>query len=221
MKLSGLITISPDQTELLRETADMMGESFMEENWFITWLSALDSIGTSYERKLELIRAVFLDDLSVHTPYQGVYVLEDKTAACGGYLYSDLQGHTHSELENKSGEALTAIATKEELDLLAEQNKKMEAISDFDWARKHANEQDHIYFYAWAVDKNARGTHALTRLLTPFFAKADNEGLNCYLECYADRLQSMYEHLGFELLDTLHDPQFDVYERRMVRYPKN
>ena len=220
MKLPGLITISSHQTELLRETANMMGESFMEENWFITWLSALDALGTTFERKLELIRAVFFDDLSVHAPYQGAYVLEDKTAACGGYLYSDMQGHTHSELEAKSGDALRAIATKEELELLDSQNKKMEAISQFDWAREHAKEQEHIYFYAWAVDKSARGTHALTRLLKPFFTKADSEQINCYLECYADHLQSMYEHLGFELLDTLHDPQFEVYERRMVRYPQ-
>lgn len=221
MKLPGLITVSPDQTDLLKETADMMGESFMEENWFITWLSALDAINTPYERKLELIRAVFLDDLSVHAPYQGVYVLEDKAAACGGYLYSDLQGHTHSELDTKAGTTLLSIATQEELDLLEQQDAKMEAISDFDWARVHAKENDHIYFFAWAVDKNARRTHALTRLVTPFFEKADSEGLNCYLECYADHLQAMYEHLGFEVIDVLSDPQFEVTERRMVRYPRH
>ena len=115
MKLPGLITVSPDQTDLLKETADMMGESFMEENWFITWLSALDAINTPYERKLELIRAVFLDDLSVHAPYQGVYVLEDKSAACGGYLYSDLQGHTHSELDTKAGKHFYQLLPKKNL----------------------------------------------------------------------------------------------------------
>ena len=95
----------------------------------------------------------------------------------------------------------------------------MEPISQFDWARELEQERDHIYFYMWAVDKNARGKGSLRRLITPFFDYADEHGLNCYLECYSDRLQSMYEHLGFELIDVLSDPAFDVTERRMVRRP--
>ena len=73
MNLPGLITITPDQKDLLKKTADMMGTSFLEENWFITWLSALDQLGTTQQRKEELMHAVFLDDLSAHAPYQGVY----------------------------------------------------------------------------------------------------------------------------------------------------
>ena len=217
MNLPGLITISPDQTDLLKKTAEMMGTSFLEENWFIAWLSALDQLGVTQERKEELMHAVFLDDLSVHAPYQGVYALPDISAATGAYLYSELQGTTHSELEEKTGANLELVATAEELALLEKQAERMLPISDFDWARKLENEQDHIYFYAWAVDPSARGTGALRKLLDPFFAYADEHGLNCYLECYADRLQHMYEHLGFELYDELHSPDFDVYERRMIR----
>ena len=219
MNLPGLITITPDQKDLLKKTADMIGTSFLEENWFITWLSALDQLGTTQQRKEELMHAVFLDDLSAHAPYQGVYALPDISAATGAYLYSELQGTTHSELEEKADAHLAAVASAEELALLEKQAEKMLPISDFDWARKRENEQDHIYFYAWAVDPHARGTGALHRILTPFFEFADKHGLNCYLECYADRLQHMYEHLGFELLDELRSPDFEVYERRMIRKP--
>ena len=217
MNLPGIITITPDQKELLSRVATMMGTSFMEENWFITWLSALDELGATVQRKEELMHAVFLDDLEVHAPYQGVYALPDISAATGAYRYSDLKGTTHSALEAKTGTHLQQVATAEELELLNTQAEKMLPISDFDWARTVENEQDHIYFYAWAVDPEARGTGALRRLLDPFFAYADEQGLNCYLECYADRLQHMYEHLGFELFDELHAPGFEVYERRMIR----
>lgn len=220
MNLPGLVTINPDQSDLLRKAANMMGTSFMEEMWFVTWLSVLDSIGVTEARKEELLHAVFLDDLTVHAPYQGVYALPDMSAATGGYLYSELEGKTHSELEAKSGTYFLETVTPQELSLLDAQAKKMEPISVFDWARELEHDQDHIYFYAWAVDPLARGTGALKRLLLPIFTYADDHGLNCYLECYSDRLQQMYEHIGFELIDELHSPDFEVYERRMVRHPK-
>ena len=206
MELPELIRIQPNQTDLLRKAAKMMGTSFMEEMWFITWLSALDEIGTSESRKEELLHAVFMDDLTSHAPYQGVYALPDLSAVTGGYLYSDLDGMTHSAIEEQSGKYFLETATEEELEL--------------DWARVLEQENDHIYFYAWAVDPQARGTGALRKLLTPIFKYADEHNLNCYLDCYADRLQRMYEHLGFELIDELHSPDFEVYERRMIRRPR-
>lgn len=220
MELPGLIRIQSNQTDLLRKAAKMMGTSFMEEMWFITWLSALDKIGTSESRKEELMHAVFMDDLTSHAPYQGVYALPDLSAVTGGYLYSDLDGMTHSAIEEQSGKYFLETATKEELELLDAQAQKMEAISEFDWARVLEQDNDHIYFYAWAVDPQARGTGALRKLLTPIFKYADEYNLNCYLDCYADRLQHMYEHLGFELIDELHSPDFEVYERRMIRRPQ-
>ena len=217
MNIPGLVTIKPNQEQLLRDVAVMMGTSFLEENWFITWLSALDALETTKQRKEELMHAVFLDDLEVHAPFEGVYALPDLTAATGAYRFSELKGTTHSELEEQTGKHLTEVATDEELRLLDEQARKMEPISQFDWARHLEKGNDHIYFYAWAVDPSARGTGALRKLLDPLFAFADDHGLNCYLECYADRVQHMYEHLGFELIDELYAPGFEVYERRMVR----
>ena len=36
MNIPGLVTIRPNQEQLLRDVAVMMGTSFLEENWFIT-----------------------------------------------------------------------------------------------------------------------------------------------------------------------------------------
>lgn len=217
MNLEGIVTIRPDQHDLLKRAATMMGTSFLEEMWFTTWLSALDSIGATRARKEELMHAVFMDDLVAHAPYQGVYALPDMAAATGAYRYSELNGMTHSDIEAQEGAFLQDVATPQELALLDKQGAKMEPISEFDWARVFEDDRDHIYFYAWAVDPGARGTGALRRLLEPFFAFADDNHLNCYLDCYADHLQRMYEHLGFELIDELRSPKFEVYERRMVR----
>ena len=41
-----------------------------------------------------------------------------------------------------------------------------------------------------------------------------------FLECYADRLVSLYEHVGFEVFRVFEDPAFDVKQVCMVRHPK-
>ena len=218
MQLPGLIAISPDDTATLKRLADMMGESFMEEMWFETWLEGLDALGTSEARKLEIMQAYFLDDLSEMAQRQGVYALEDLTAATGGYLASEYRAvSVDADDESHCGQ-VERMLTPEEFQALDAQEKKMHAISDFDWHLSWPREtDDYIYFASWAVDKNARGTHALSRLLAPILAFADENGLDCYLECYAGRLQRLYEHYGFRVVRELHDEQFPVYERCMIR----
>lgn len=217
MHIPGLITVTSDTPDALEHAIDIIGTSFMEEPWFATWLAALDELGTTEQRKQELLRATIADDLAAHVPYEGVYLLEDGAAATGAYRHSELRGTTHAALEDGHAPAFDAIATPEEKRVLAARTEAMAPISDFDWSRKLEDGADHIYFYAWAVDPAARGTGALRRLLEPFFAYADEKQLNCYLECYSDRLQSMYEHFGFELIDVLSAEGFDITERRMVR----
>ena len=218
MQLPGLITVSSDDGATLEHLANMMGESFLEEMWFDTWLAALDDLGTGRERKLAIMQAYFLDELSVLSQHGAVYALEDLTAATGGYLASELGQAGQEHLETMRYERMEALLAEEEGRLLDEREQAMYAISDFDWHRAWPREgDDYIYFSSWAVDKNARGTHALSRLLAPILAFADANGLDCYLECYADRLQSMYEHFGFRVVRELHDDGFPVYERCMMR----
>lgn len=224
MHIPGLITVKPEQKDLIASLAVMVGMSFLEEGWFDTWLAALDDDYPAgderlRERKRAIVQASFLDEFTVFAPLEGVYALPDSTAAAGAYRFSELGGLTLTDMERQAEEqgSLAALLTPREGRLLDERNEAMAAISSFDWAREHAQGRDHINFFAWAVHPEARGTGALSRLVKPIFAYADAKGLDCYLECYSDRLQSMYEHLGFELVDELHDEAFLVYERRMVR----
>lgn len=60
----------------------------------------------------------------------------------------------------------------------------------------------------------------MRRMVDPFFRYADERGLEMFLDCYSDNLQSLYEHLGFEVIDVLSDPCFPISERRMVRRPR-
>ena len=66
MNLPGLITIRPDQSDLLAKAAQIIGDSFIEEPWSAVWVSALDKFGADTARKQEILRASLLDELTAH-----------------------------------------------------------------------------------------------------------------------------------------------------------
>lgn len=230
MHLPGIVEITPDQPELIERAARVMGTSFLEENWFITWLSALDALGADRARKEAVMHAYFQGCLEAHAPRHAVWATEDFAGVAGGYLASEFGADaTHVELEANAYTAyLPALLTEAEGRALEEADRALQPVSDFSWAAGHAREEskagvrstdDHIYFYAWAVDPEKRGSGAFRRLITPFFDYADEHDVNVYLECYSDKLQSLYEHVGFELVRTLEAPGVAISERCMVRRP--
>ena len=86
MQLPGIIEITPDQSDLLTKAAKILGTSFLEELWFATWLSALDSLGADRARKEAIMHAYFQTELELHAPYHAVYATDDLAAVAGGYL---------------------------------------------------------------------------------------------------------------------------------------
>ncbi len=217
MIVPGLVTVAEDAPADLERAVDIVGGGFMEEQWFACWLAALDALGATEGRKRELLRAAIADSFGAHVPYQGVYLLDDGSVAMGMVRASELSGRTHEELEAASSSELDAAATPEERAALEARAQAMAPASDFGWSSAHAQGRDHIYAYALAVSPDARGTGALRRLFEAVFSYADREGLDVYLECYTDRLEQLYGHFGFELVDVLSVPELDLHEHRMVR----
>lgn len=217
MHISGLVTVPESDEALVKRAVEIIGASFSEEQWFVTWADCLNALGATDERKRAVILAAVEDSLRAHLPYEGVYVLEDLSAAIGCYRASELGGLTHPEVEESRSACVDAITTPEERELLEKRARAMAPVSDFGWAPEAARGRDHIYAYALAVDPEARGTGALRRLFEALFAYADAEGLDIYLECYTERLENLYAHFGFELIDVLTCDAVRVAERRMVR----
>ena len=124
-------------------------------------------------------------------------------------------------MEEKSGRRMAASLTPQEAALLGPRAEAMEPLSDTNWPLAHAKaDEDFIYFISVGVDPASRGTGAFRRLFTPFLDEADRRGLRCYLDCYTDRLESLYGHYGFHTVDRKSAPGFDLVERLMVREPR-
>ena len=222
MDLPGIVRILPDQRELIERVGAFMGESFFGEPWTATYLGALDC---DEERLREVARALLQAEFAEASRFGCAYVLPDEAAAVLGFLGSELsaQGTTWEEIEDRAHEPFAATLSPDEAATLVAQAKAMEPIAQFGWESDEAAEMgfdDYIYFAAWAVDVSKRGSGAFRRLTTPFFNFADERGIPCFLECYADKLISLYEHVGFEAFRVLEAPGFDIKQTCMVRRPR-
>lgn len=221
MHLPELITVQPNDYETIIALAHMMGESFLEENWTREWLSALDRIGATDARKLEISRAILENNFIVGSPYEACYMLPCMSAGAGAYLQSDLQGQTWNDLEDLSTERMAEfVLCANESELLIKRAEEMKPISNFHFANDHAGGNDFIHFYALGVDVRKRGSGTFRRLISPFLIKADALEINCYLECYSERLQGLYTHFGFKTVEIYSDSKFETVEYCMVREPQ-
>ena len=223
MNLPGLITVGPDQTALIDELADMMGESFLEELWTAEALAPIDGPDAD-ARKLEISRAIMRENFTLGAPYQCCYTTEDHAGCAGGYLKSDMGERIWDDIENESMlNIVDNLLTLNETMRLREQMERMAPITVFDWEEAEAKAMgaaDFIHFYALGVDRRRRGSGAFRRLMTPFFDYADEHGIPCFLETYSDRLEGLYAHFGFETLREYRASGFAITERCMVRRPQ-
>lgn len=218
MHLPGLISVQPDHIEELDALATMVGTCFLEEMWYVTWLDALDD----ESRKLEITQAAIRADYEATSPYGCVYALSDFAGAANVYLRSELDETTWDELENESGSMLAEALTEEEIEVLGPRIEALDPISSTSWPLEIAKpEDDFIYFISAGVDPEQRGSGAFRRLFTPFLNYADENGIACYLDCYTDKLEQLYGHFGFEVIERRTDPAFNIVERLMVRTPQN
>lgn len=217
MNIPSLITVQPEQTQLVEQLACMVGKAFREELWHATFVGALD---VSEDRKLAITQECLRNDFRASVRHGFLHATTDYAAAMSAYRRSKANGLTYADFEDASFEATKAFLTPEEIQILDAQGKAMEPFTTR-WVYDYvADDQDFFYFSSVAVDADKRGSGAFGRLFRPFLAWADQLGLPCYLDCFTENLENIYAHYGFETLQHTTAPGFDITERCMVRYPQ-
>ena len=81
MEFPGLITIKPDQADLVDAAARIIGESFLEECWTSTYLSAIGG-DEAFDRKQEVSRAMIREEVVGSAPYGCAFILPDQAGPC-------------------------------------------------------------------------------------------------------------------------------------------
>jgi GNAT superfamily N-acetyltransferase len=83
--------------------------------------------------------------------------------------------------------------------------------------RKRVVPGRHWYLQLLAVDPAFQGKGFSSRLVKPMLARADKEGLPCYLETQAAKNVTLYEHFGFRVGEEGLIPGSNVHSWAMVR----
>lgn len=78
-------------------------------------------------------------------------------------------------------------------------------------------DQDTWYLYDLAVDPLYQGKGVATQLLRPMLAYLDRTGAKCYLETHDAKNVAMYEHFGFELVESPRMPHAELRHYAMLR----
>jgi GNAT superfamily N-acetyltransferase len=98
---------------------------------------------------------------------------------------------------------------------------KMLAFEDFAGKIKEKYTNENCwYLYSFAVDHNYQGKGYGSMLLKPMLAYLDRVGHDCYLETLKDTNVDLYEHYGFELMESTPVPGTDMMLYAMLRKPK-
>jgi len=87
-------------------------------------------------------------------------------------------------------------------------------IHDRKWFRRYSR---NAYYINWiAVAKECKGKGVFRRLLTPVLERCEREGMDVVLETFTESNVPIYEHFGFELVETHRSRETTLVEYCMI-----
>ncbi|MGB1088256.1 MAG: GNAT family N-acetyltransferase, partial [Alphaproteobacteria bacterium] len=88
-----------------------------------------------------------------------------------------------------------------------------------DFMEKHHPHEPHYYLFAIATTQAARGKGVGGALLKAGLARADADGIGCYLENSKEQNLGFYQAHGFEVMEKVHPVEGSPPLWRMWRKP--
>lgn len=85
--------------------------------------------------------------------------------------------------------------------------------------RKQYLPEPHWHLFPIAVDPKHQGKGYASALMRPMLDRIQSEGLPCFLETLDEKLVSLYEHFGFEVIYKESIPEIELSDWGMVRSP--
>lgn len=112
---------------------------------------------------------------------------------------------------------LTGIS-KEDTNLLKEKSELQGKIHNPKWYKKHSK---NAYYINWiAVDEECKGTGVFRKLITPIMERCKKKNMDIVLETFTKSNVPIYEHFGFELIETHTSEEVALSEYCMVKRKK-
>ncbi len=218
MNINGLITVSPDQTDLIQDLIVWMGKVYETEPYTQAFLEGIRAKGDQVEQISQTIMRSFITS---GAPVKRVYCTPDTNGCFIGYQRSE-QDKPSTYYEQLSMDAVKEdpCLGDKQAGLVFLQQTIMWPISDFEWYPDVVGDKDYIHIVNIGVKKEFQHTGTMNELFKPVLAYAQEQGLPVFLETYSDELEAMYQHYDFTTLEVLESPTTPLKERCMM-FPAN
>jgi len=105
--------------------------------------------------------------------------------------------------------------SKEERKILTKNAKAVNEAHSTNWYKKHCHDAPY-YLAVFAVDKEERGRGHCRELLEALFGHAAAAHKTVVLETHTKENVPLYEHFGFELIETKEDKEKTITEYRLI-----
>ena len=221
MKLPHLVTVQPDDQQLLVNLSNMAGDSYLQNLWVRELLSGMPATSEGSDRERFLARALVLNDLVAAAPRQAVHCTSEGDGLIIAYQRSELGTPSWAQLMKDASASLVAsVFSTEEIDGYEQQQHRMESVTVLDWVEREQNPGDFLHITLAATAETHHNAGTLRAMVEDVLAYADEAQLPVFVEVYSDMEEQLYEVFGFETVHEFKDAQVSITERCMRRNPQ-
>ncbi len=181
----------------------------------------LEDPGVIFQIK-DLKRADFLFSLQAagqiqaFSEYNAVHLLDDGQGLLIGYSSKELPEPLLLEIMQQSSVKLLEHATEGELLLMQSRAILENEIIPQNWHIKYFDGEV-FHLLVVAIDKSLKGTGAFRKLLMPLILSCEKEKIPIVLETFNPDNVPIYEHFGFQLMESHTSDKIDLTCYCMMR----
>ncbi len=188
----------------------------MLEIFFDTLDISIATKGIDPEKAKKVIYENLYWDMVYYYKYGDVFTYDDDFSGIvfliDGKKFSFIK---QAILSLKAGKKIKSVLNKEEIKIFADNSKKVQAVHSFKWYKKRKNVP--YYLAHMGIDKKKRGTGIFRKMMEFVFEYAKKHNTEIAIETFVAENASIYEHFGFELVETVESKDKTLKEYRMIK----
>lgn len=200
----------------IRENELEQATKQMLEIFFDTLDISIATKGIDTEKAKKIIYENLYWDMVYYYKYGDVFTYDDDFS---GFVFL-INGKRHSFIKLviislKAGKKINSILNKKEIKIYTNNAKKVQAIHSFKWYKKRKNVP--YYLAHMGIDKEKRGTGIFRKMMEFVFEYVKKYNTEIAIETFVAENASIYEHMGFELVETVESEDKAFKEYRMIK----
>lgn len=198
--------------KIKEDELEHVAEFFVEQFENLEFFTYMSKGLTNPSRTLKLVT---MSETSMFMMKGDVYIYDDNiTSVISGIPSKNFNFINQLLFSFKARKFFNQI-DKSDRDILVKNYTLMQAIHKKNWHLKYTKKS--YYIAQFAVAKSAKGTGVFREMITRVINECEQKNLDIVLETFTEANVAIYEHFGFQLVETHSDPKVPFSEYCFIR----